>query len=87
MAKDKEAVTDRFAEMNTVLDECVADVQVKADAYLKNQKRIGDDKTPATAAALSEAQVKAMAKEAMNARWAAIVDATIASVVGQVKRG
>jgi len=75
---------DRFSEMNTVLGEGVKEVEVRAAAYRKNQKRIGDDKTPATAAALSAAQITAMAKDAVNARGGTVAAAAVASVAAQV---
>jgi hypothetical protein len=81
---DDAKAVDRFTEMNAVLDECVKEIEVRAAAYRKNQERIGADKSPATAAALSAAQITAMAREAVSARGGAVSAAAVASVADQV---
>jgi hypothetical protein len=78
---------DRYAEMNAVLDECVAQVSASAIAYRKAQKRIGNDKTPMVASKLTEAQIKGMAREAMNARREGILSACVDSIAGEVAAG
>jgi len=75
---------DRFAEMNDVLSACVTEVAGRASAFRKNQERVGADRTPAIASALTAAQITAMAREAVNARGSEVSAAAVASVAGQV---
>lgn len=72
-----------FKQLDKVLEACVADVQARVDDYIKNQNRIHTDKTTAVFSPLTDAQLRAMASEALAAHNVDIREEVLKAIVAE----
>lgn len=72
-----------FKGLDAVLEECVNDVKARVAAHIEKQNRIHEDKTAAVFSPLSDAQLRAMATEALASRNIDIREQVITAIVAE----